>query len=190
MLSPEFLKSAFDAGKTYDDYVRTGTPEQQAAWKKFHERVTPTEPQRATLAGFVRRVNVLVSSGVWCGDCVQQVPMLDHIERAAAGKLIVRYVDRDEQSELAERVKICGGLRVPVALTLNEDFDFLSLIGDRSLTRYRSMAARQLGPSCPLPGAPVPDDEVAATLADWVNEIERAHLICRTSTKLRQRHED
>jgi hypothetical protein len=190
MLTPEFLKREFEAGLPYAQYVRTGTHDQQAAWEKFHARVSLTEEHRRTLGAFGRRVNVLVSSGVWCGDCVQQCPFLEHIERAAGGKVAVRFVDRDQHAALAEMVKICGGLRVPVAIMMNEDFDLLGLVGDRTLSRYRAMAARQLGPSCPLPGAPVAADEVAATLGDWVNEVERAHLICRLSTKLRQRYGD
>ena len=190
MLTNDLLRSSFDAGLPYDAYARTGTPEQQAHWARFHERVRLTDAQRTLLGSLSRRVNILVSSGVWCGDCVQQCPMLDHIERAAASSLVVRFVDRDQHPDLAERVKICGGLRVPVAILMNEDFDFVALAGDRTLSRYRAIAARQLGPACPLPGAPVPDDEVAATLADWVAEVERGHLLCRLSTKLRHRHGD
>ncbi|MEL6311834.1 MAG: thiol reductase thioredoxin, partial [Pseudomonadota bacterium] len=81
-------------------------------------------------------------------------------------------------------------LRVPVVLILNEDFDLLALEGDRTLSRYRAMAARQLGPSCPLPGARVTAEEVEATLQDWVDAFERAHIMARLSTKLRQRHGD
>ena len=93
-------------------------------------------------------------------------------------------------AELVEQLKICSGHRVPVMLFLNEDFDFLSLAGDRTLSRYRALAARKLGPSCPLPGAPVPPDEIAATLQDWINEFERVHLMVRLSAKLRERHND
>ncbi|MBZ0171555.1 MAG: hypothetical protein K8E66_04175, partial [Phycisphaerales bacterium] len=77
-----------------------------------------------------------------------------------------------------------------VVLFLNEDFDFLSLYGDRSLSRYRALAARQLGASCPLPGAPVDGAEARATCQDWLNELERVHLLCRLSPKLRARHGD
>ena len=81
---------------------------------------------------------------------------------------------RNGLADLAERLKICGGLRVPVVLILNEDFDVLSVEGDRTLSRYRALAARQLGPSCPLPGAPVPDDEVAATMVRALTTV-RGH---------------
>jgi hypothetical protein len=85
---------------------------------------------------------------------------------------------------------ICGGRRVPTVLFLNEDFEFVSILGDRSLTRYRAMAAKQLGASCPLPGAPVPADEIAATRQDWLNEFERVQLVLRLSPKLRERYND
>lgn len=190
MLTSGFLRSTFDAGLTYDDYVSSGSDGHRRAWADFRAGVGLTDGHRELLGGFTRRLNVVVSSGTWCGDCVQQVPMVDAIAGAVGGLIEARYVDRDEHAELAERVMLCGGLRVPIVLILNEDFDLLSLEGDRSLSRYRAMAARQLGPSCPLPGAPVPAEEVAATLQDWVDAFERAHLMARLSTKLRQRHAD
>lgn len=190
MLPPPLLKSKHVAGLVYDAYVGTGNPDQQAAWRKFHGLVTLTASQREVLEGFVRRMPVLVISGTWCGDCVQQVPMFDHIARATNGCVDLRLVDRDMHKDLSDQVKICGGNRVPTILFMNEDFEFIALAGDKSLSRFRAVAARQLGAACPLPGAGVPKDEIAATLQDWVNEFERAHLLLRTSAKLRERHSD
>lgn len=190
MLDAPFLRAHFDKGLPYDEYVATGSPDHQKAWADFHARVSLTDAQRALIAGFTREVKALVLSGTWCGDCVQQIPMLDHIARANPDTFRVRCLDRDQNPDLARRVTICEGTRVPVCVLMNEDDDFLALVGDRVLARYRAIAARNLGPACPLPGAPVPADEVAATLQDWVDEVERAHLICRLSTKLRARHGD
>ncbi|MEM9558815.1 MAG: thioredoxin family protein [Planctomycetota bacterium] len=190
MLDPDLLRATFDAGLAYDDYVATGKPEHQPNWHAFHAGAALTEDQRALVGGFSRSVNALAVSGTWCGDCVQQLPFLDFIEKANPGRVRVRFVDRDEHMGFAERLKICSGTRVPVCVLMNEDFDFLALVGDRTLNRYRAMAARQLGGACPLPGAAVDADEVRATRQDWVDAFERAHLICRLSTKLRQRHGD
>jgi len=190
MLTPDFLKAKFDQGLPYDNYVATGKPGEQDNWKTFHQQVHLTDDQRNLLGGFVREINAVFVSGTWCGDCVQQVPFLDHIEKAAGGRVRVRILDRDEHPDLADPLMICGGKRVPIGLLLNEDFDMLSLVGDRTLNRYRAMARNRLGGACPMPGAPVPPDEIAATLQDWVDEFERAHLICRLSTKLRERHGD
>ena len=190
MLTPEYLKSKFEVGLAYDAYVATGKPHHQEAWHGIHARVSLTEAQRAVLGGFTRQTYALVVSGTWCGDCSQQLPILKHAEDAAGGRFVARYLDRDEHMDLAEQLQICEGVRVPVCLLLNEDFDFLAFVGDRVLARYRAMAGRQLGSSCPLPGAPVPDDELSATTSDWIDQVERAHLICRLSTKLRARHGD
>lgn len=190
MLTNSLLQSKFQSGHPFAAYVATGTPDQQSKWRDFHGKVKLTGDQHSLLASFTRPVNILIVSGTWCGDCVQQVPMFDHIERANPGKLTLRIVDRDKNPDLAESLKICSGFRVPTVIYLNEDFDFCAMMGDRSLARYRAMAAAKLGASCPLPGAPVPPDEIAATLQDWINETERVQLMLRLSPKLRQRYAD
>ena len=79
---------------------------------------------------------------------------------------------------------------MPVVLLLAEDFEFCALAGDRTLNRYRAVAQRQLGPACPT-GIVAPDqNELAATLADWLGEIERVQLMLRLSPRLRDRHGD
>lgn len=188
-LSTDLLHSTFNAGLAYDAYVAGGKPHEQEHWGAFHARVTLTDAHKALVGSFARSINVLCISGTWCGDCVQQCPMLDRIA-TCSGRIALRFVDRDRHRELSENLKICGGNRVPVTIFMNEDYEFVSLIGDRTLARYRALAARFLGPSCPLPGAPVPADEIAATLADFVAEFERVHLLLRLSPKLRHRHGD
>jgi len=190
MLTAQALKTNFETALAYDAYVDSGSPDQQLSWVNFHSKIHLTDAQRSVLATFSRRVNVLVLSGTWCGDCVHQVPMFDHIARASRNALTLRIADRDEHADLAAHVTICGGRRVPTVLFLNEDHEFIGLAGDCTLSRFRAKAAKALGASCPLPGADVPADEIAATLQDWVNEFEKAHLLVRLSAKLRQRHGD
>ncbi|MEN0019527.1 MAG: thioredoxin family protein [Planctomycetota bacterium] len=190
MLDPAMLKAKFEAGHNYDDYVATGTEAHQDGWNNFHSKVSLTDAHKAVLGGFVRTMPVLVSSGTWCGDCVQQVPMLDHIARATNGKMHLKLVDRDEHSDLAAQIKVCGGMRVPVVIYMNEDFEPVAIEGDRTLSRYRALADKALGASCPVPGGSVPADEIAATVNDWVELTERAHLILRLSGKLRERYGD
>jgi thiol-disulfide isomerase/thioredoxin len=188
------IRDWFHKAHTFYAYVATGTPDQLASWMRFDEHsrgVSPmSDPQRTLLRSFTRRMPVLVLSGMWCGDCVHQCPLLEQLAECNREAIDLRFIDRDVAAELSDRYLICGGRRVPTVLFLNEDFEFVSLLGDRSLTRYRAMAAKQLGAACPLPGAPVPADEIAATRQDWLHEFERAQLILRLSPKLRQRHGD
>lgn len=190
VLSAPFLKSKFDAAHAYSDYVATGTDAQQQGWRKIYDQASLTADQESLIAGFTREMKILVSSGVWCGDCVQQIPLLQKIAAASNGKVDLRIVDRDQHADLAKLIQICGGMRVPMAIFMAEDFEFVSLYGDRSLTRYRAIAKKQLGAACAVPGAPVPDDELAGTLQDWLDEVERVHLLLRLSTRLRQKHND
>lgn len=190
MLDTEFLKSKFAAGLPYGEYVATGKPDQQSAWGDIYAGAELHADQRKLVEGFTREMNILISSGVWCGDCVQQCPLIQRIAEANESKIHVRFVDRDKHDDLAMRIQICGGMRVPMAVFMAEDFAFVGLYGDRTLTRYRAIADRQLGPSCPMPGAPVPTEELRATLQDWLNEIERVQLLLRLSTRLRQLHGD
>ena len=114
---------------------------------------------------------------------------MQRIAEGNPGKIDLRFVDRDVHRDLTDRVRINGGDRVPVALFLAEDHELCAIFGDRTLQRYRALAARQLGPSCPT-GIVAPDkDEMAATLQDWLDEVERVQLMLRLSARLRQKHQ-
>ena len=189
-METDYLKQKWDAGLTYDAYVKSGKPEQFDNWQKVSDQIALTDDQNQLLQSFERDMHVLVISGIWCGDCVQQGPLIQRVAEGNTGKIRIRWVDRDEHLDLQEKVKINAGNRVPVAIFIAEDFEFVSWFGDRTITRYRALAARQLGASCPLPGAPIPTDELQATMQDWLDEFERVQLCLRTSTRLRQKHGD
>lgn len=194
MFTPDFLKSKFEKGLEYEAYLKSGKPDQLESWKKFErvarEHASLNSQQRSSLRDFARKIHVFVLSGLWCGDCVAQVPLIHIIADERPDLIQVRYLDRDLHMDLAEQVRICGGLRVPTVIFASEDFEFIGLAGDKSLSRLRALAAKALGASCPLPTAEVAHDEIAATLDDWLREIERVHLTLRLSPKLRQRHGD
>jgi len=184
------LQSKFTAGLDYTDYVSTGNETQQQGWGDIQNKIQLTAEQQQLLGSFTRRIHLLVVSGVWCGDCVRQGPMIQAIADATNGAVQVKWLDRDEHMDLQQQITINQGNRVPVALFAAEDFELVSWFGDKPLSRYRIMAEQALGPSCPLPGAPVPADQLAAETQDWIDEFERVHLILRLSGRLRQKHGD
>ncbi|HMN97179.1 MAG TPA: thioredoxin family protein [Phycisphaerales bacterium] len=185
-LSAPFLESKFASASDYASYIATD-PAREGNWRAVERTIELTPAQRDVVAAFVRPMPVLVVSGTWCGDCVQQGPMLHRIAQASPA-IDLRWLDRDEHLDLAESVRICGGLRVPTVIFMAEDFEFVHLLGDRTLSRYRAIAGRTLGASCPVPGAALPADESAETLQDWVNEFERVALLLLLSPRLRERH--
>lgn len=187
-MNAQTLAAAFDRGHDYESYLATD-PGRAEPWRRIGTQVGLTDDQQSMLAGFGRDMKVLVVSGIWCGDCAQQGPL---IQAVADGSdcIDLRWCDRDAESALASELTVNAGARVPVAIFMAEDHEPVSAYGDRSLTRYRAMAAAQLGGGCPLPGAPVPDDELAGTLQDWLDEFERVQLLLRLSGRLRQMHGD
>lgn len=185
-----YLASKHQAGLPYAQYVATGTADQQDNWQRIYDAARVNDHQQRLLGGFVRKINVIGLSGIWCGDCVQQCPLIQRIAEANPDKIDLRWLDRDEHADLQAQVTINAGNRVPVLLFCAEDYELVGWFGDRVLARYRALAAKQLGGACPLPGAPVPQDEVDATLADWVDQFERVHLLLRLSGRLRQKHGD
>ena len=189
-MNATFLSEKFSAALSYHRYVLTGTEEQQRRWKQVYDLARLSEEQARLVAGFVREIRVLVVSGIWCGDCVQQCPLLERIADANPKRVKVGFVDRDQHRDLAEQLRINAGDRVPVAVFMAEDYEFCSAFGDRTLARYRALARSQLGASCPIAIAPPDRDELAQTLQDWLEEFERIHLMLRLSGRLRKRHGD
>jgi thiol-disulfide isomerase/thioredoxin len=189
-MDKQLLAETFAAALPYDGYVRTGTEEQQRRWKQVYDSTHLTEAQANLLRGFVRKMHVLVVSGIWCGDCVQQCPLLEHIAQANPEKVVLRFVDRDQHKNLSSQLHINAGNRVPVTLFLAEDFELCSIYGERTLHRYRAVALRQLGAACEIAIGPPDKDELGATLQDWLNEFERIQLMLRLSPRLRQLHGD
>jgi len=189
-MNATFLAEKFAAGLDYTAYLATGTDEQRRRWTQVYDAAKLTNVQRDLLAGFQRQMKILVVSGIWCGDCVQQVPLIQKIAEANPEKIQLKLVDRDVHADLSSQLKINAGGRVPVVLFLAEDHELCCIYGDRTLQRYRAIAQRQLGAACPT-GIAAPDkDEMAATLQDWLNEVERMQLMLRVSPRLRQKHAD
>jgi thiol-disulfide isomerase/thioredoxin len=189
-MTPSFLSDKFSSALPYPQYTLTGTGEQQRRWKQVYDAARLTDPQKELVGGFVRQMKVLVVSGIWCGDCVQQCPLQQRIAEANPGKIDLRILDRDVHRDLSQQLRINAGDRVPVVIFMAEDFEFCGLFGDRTLRRYRALARKQLGASCPTGIAPPDPDEMAATLQDWLDEFERIQLMLRISPRLRMKYGD
>jgi thioredoxin-like negative regulator of GroEL len=189
-MTPQYLADKFNSALDYEQYLQTGTDEQRRRWRQVYDAANLTDTQTNLLRGFVRQMNLLIVSGIWCGDCVQQCPLIARIAEANPSKIGLRLVDRDQNRDLAEALRINQGDRVPVVVFLAEDFEFCGVFGDRTISRYRALARKHLGPACPT-GIVGPDkDELNATLADWLAEIERIQLMLRLSARLRQKYGD
>ena len=179
----------FDQALAYTAFLdKYATSDQPGRWETFRNAISLTADQTTLLQSFTREMHVLVIAGAWCGDCVNQCPIFEHI--TTANPLIqVRYADRDDNPELAAELQICGGARVPSVVFLSEDNQFCGHYGDRTLSRYRATMAKLTGAACPTGLLPT-DDHTPHVIQDWLNEFERVQWMLRTSTRLRQVHGD
>jgi len=176
----------FQQALSYRDFLDGhASPDQRQQWDDFHQSVQLTTSQQELLASFTRQQRVLCLAGSWCGDCVRQCPIFDHFEQISP-LLEVRYQDRDSDGELQKSLEICGGARVPVVLFLSEDNLPIGRYGDRTLSKYRQMAAHLDGDNESASVA----ERTSAVVQEWLNEFERTQLLLRTSPRLREKHGD
>ncbi len=183
-------EAIFAESLAYEDFLaRHGTEAQRARWAAVDERVSLTPEQRALLSGFQRQMHVLCIAGAWCGDCVNQGPILRHIA-AASPAIQLRFLDREAAPELRDAFSINGGQRVPLALLLSEDWQLCSAYGDRVLAYYRQMAKDRLGAACPTGIVPPGPALLAEATAEWIAEFERVQLMLRLTGRLREKHGD
>jgi thiol-disulfide isomerase/thioredoxin len=185
----EFWKRYWDMSLEYEEYLKKSDPEKVPRWRESEGRVPElTEEQRGRLQGYDRELNVLVYTGIWCGDCSRQGPLLKKIVESSGDKVNLRFIERDISEELQDELRILGALRVPLVVLLSEDFWEVGRFGERTLSVYRSKAAREIGRGSDS-GILSPKAR-EKELAEWVDIFERALIMVRLSPPLRRRHGD
>lgn len=191
MFPTDALNAVFEQGVSYEQFVASGAPEgHDGQWHTRYSQLELTEEQRSLIAGFTRAMKVLCITGTWCGDCALQGSAMQRI--AEANPLIeLRFVNRNDFPRVQMALPINAGYRVPVTFFMAEDFEPVARFGDRTLSRYRSMARKALpdgGTGVVL--AEPPADPVRAVLQEVLNEFERTQLLLRLSPRLREKHAD
>src|SRR6202167_4764462 len=106
MAKSSYFVQQFAAGVSYERYLRAGTEEQQRRWTQVYDAAHLTDAQKQMLAGFMREMKILIFSGIWCGDCVQQCPLIWRIAETNPAKIDLRFVERTKESELLPELRI------------------------------------------------------------------------------------
>ena len=186
-----FWKERFSEASRYQEYLAQSDPDKAGNWRRMEKKLPPlSDTESKRLKGYGRCLHVLVVSGVWCGDCVRQGPILRQLSDACDPEVELRLIDRDVNADLREEVRLLGALRVPVVVFLSEDFFEVGRFGDRMLSTYRLKAQTELGPACPVPSLVPPDNELREERGQWLDVFERMLLMVRLAPPLRERHGD
>lgn len=180
----------YERALPYGEFLaRYGSDVHRQRWQSVYDRVALTPTQQELLGGFPRQMHLLCLAGTWCGDCVREGAILQRIVEAAPTAEL-RFLDREDNLDLARELSINDGLRIPVVVFLSEDFFACARYGERTLATYRKMAAERLGPNCPTGIVPPGEEYLSTVVEEWVSEIERVQLMLRLSPRLRQLHGD
>ncbi len=192
MNQTDFLKTKFEQGRSYADFVALGEADgQRPPWDQRYAQLTLNDEQAAMVGGFTRKMHVLCLTGTWCGDCVLQGAAMQRIAEANPQAIDLRFLLRSEEhAELVVKSQINAGFRVPVSWFLAEDFEPVSWFGDRTLSRYRAMARKAIGPEVEPTLPDPPADPVREVLREVLDEFERVQLLLRLSGRLREKHGD
>jgi thiol-disulfide isomerase/thioredoxin len=166
-----------------------GSATDATRWEHALVATQLTEAQKQLLGKFKREMNVLVLAGAWCGDCVSQCPIFERFAESAP-TIKVRYLDRDENPDVQQELQINGGDRVPVSVFFSEDGFEVSRYGERTLAKYRSLAAQLSGESCATGLVKGTDPLQIQVQQNWLDEFERVQWILRLSPRLRRLHGD
>jgi thiol-disulfide isomerase/thioredoxin len=184
------LFDAFPAGLPLSDFLgKYGSDADRAKWARAAEQTAITDAQKQLLAKFTRRTNVLVLAGAWCGDCASQCPIFERFAEAAP-VIVTRYIDRDVHADVQAALKINGGNRVPVAVFFSEDGHEVARYGERTLAKYRQLAAQLSGEGCASGLVKGNDPVQLGVVQDWLDEFERVQWMLRLSPRLRKLHGD
>lgn len=184
------LFEKFSAGLPLPEFLaKYGSDAHRTRWQAAAEQTALTDAQRKLLGTFTRRTNVLVLAGAWCGDCSSQCPIFERFAEAAP-VLQTRYLDRDAHADVQAALQVNGGNRVPVAVFFSEDGHEVARYGERTLARYRHLAAQALGEGCATGFVKGADPVRLAEVQDWLDEFERVQWILRLSPRLRRLHGD
>ncbi len=184
-----FWKKHFELAKDFDSYLKEGDSSHYTRWLDAIDRTPNLNDQdKDRVQGYNRILNILVYSGIWCGDCVRQVPIIQKIADVAGDLVNVRIIEREESPELMEELRLVGAHRVPVTVFLTEDFWEIGRTSDRTLSVYRAKAARDIGKEFNA-GILVPKAR-ERELAEWVDTFEKMLLMVRLSPSLRKKYSD
>jgi hypothetical protein len=190
LLTKDILAPWFDKAVPFDAFVAGAETMHQSTWQDRYGLLELDAAQLETVGRFERSMRILCLSGRWCGDCALQGAAFARVAEAANGLIDLRFLERDDDTaELAVGAMINAGTRVPVTWLMAEDGAPAARMGDRTLSRYRSMARKMLGDDANVHCAP-PTDPVRAVGLEVLDEIERVQWLLRLSPRLRQLHGD
>jgi hypothetical protein len=167
----------FAQGMTYGEY-RAQMTRNQERFDANEQRVVLDAADLAAFQRLPRRLPVLVLGEDWCGDVIDNLPILGRVA-AQSEKLDLRIFLRDQHPDLMDQYLNQGQFRsIPVFVFFDEQFNELGRFIERpsSVTERRTHARQAIFAQHPEFGAPdTPADQLPENVrAQLMQEMTRA----------------
>ena len=148
-------RERFEQGMTYDAFKDQMTRNQERFAE--NERLLQLDPDDlAAFKQLAQPLNVLVLAEDWCGDVIDNLPVLGGLAEAS-GKLNLRIFLRDQNLDLMDQYLNKGEFRsIPVFVFFENDFNELGRFIERpeSVTERRAQQRKALFAEHPEFGSP------------------------------------
>ncbi len=170
----------FEQGESYSQYRERILAEEGTMRDLLiasEAKLAQTEIDISPFLRLSRQYRVLVLSEDWCGDCTDNLPILNRIA-AETGKIDVRIASRDANEAIADAFLKYGRFRsIPLVLFLNEDGTVAGHFIERPerVTELRAARRAEIYEQHPEFGAPEAyatlEPELRAALGELLMEI-------------------
>lgn len=148
-------RERFEQGMTYEQYKAQMTRNQERF--AANERELALAPaDLAAFQGLPQPLHVLVIAEDWCGDVIDNLPILGRIAQES-GKLDLRVFLRDQNLDLIDQYLKEGQFRsIPVFVFFDDAFNEIGRFIERTeiVTEKRAQARRELYAQHPEFGSP------------------------------------
>ena len=147
--------------------------------KRQDKTITLNPEVTEALEKLSKKLHWVVITEGWCGDAAQNVPTLVKIAEAAAGKITLEFVLRDQSLELMDLYLTNGGRSIPKLICFDaETQEELGTWGPRP-ARAQELFMR-------LKSEGVPKDEFISAVHSWYTADKTQSLQLEMAEMLRQ----
>lgn len=183
-------RERFEQGLTYDAFKAQMTRNQERfAANERDIALTPSDVE--AFRSLPQPLNVLVLAEDWCGDVIDNLPILGRIS-SESGKLNLRVFPRDQNLDIMDQYLKDGQFRsIPVFVFFDDDFREIGRFIERpaSVTERRAQQRRDLHAQHPEFGSPdtpisqLPEDarvklmEALAGIRDATKATDNADVV-------------
>lgn len=149
-----------------------------ARTKRIFKHTEPEAALTAAAAGLTKTVHGVCLTEFWCGDAAQNLPLIERLAEDT-GKLEIRYLFRDDNTELMDRYLTNGGRSIPKYILFDaatgEELASWGPRPDESQRLMIDLKARNL-----------PKEEIMEALQRWYNDDKTRSLQREWETLLRR----